>query len=92
MNWLLTTIIASINIALICGLLFVYVKNMMKVKSLFTFGLLLFAILFFLHNLLVLYFSVTMMPLYADGVSPYMFAFTIIQAFAFGILNWVSWK
>ena len=92
MDWLTTTIIAEINIALILGLLYVYVKNMIKIKSGFTFGLVLFGILFLLHNILVFYFSITMMPLYADGVSPYMFVFTLFQAFAFGILNWVTWK
>ena len=45
MNWLTTTIIAAINIALILGLLYVYVKNMIKIKSGFTFGLVLFATL-----------------------------------------------
>lgn len=90
MNWL--TIIASINIILIMGLLYVYVKNMIKIKSGFTFGLVLFGGLFLLHNIVVFYFSITMMSLYADGVSPYMFVFTILQAFAFGILNWITWK
>ena len=92
MSWITTTIIASINIILILGLLYVYVKNLIEIKSGFTFGLVLFAGLFLLHNVLVFYFSITMMPLYADEVSPYIFVFTILQAFAFVTLNWVTWK
>ena len=92
MPWLTTTIIASINMVLILALLYVYVKNLIRIRSGFTFGLVLFAALFLFHNILVFYFSITMMPLYADAVSPYMLVFTILQAFAFAILNWVTWK
>lgn len=92
MEWLITTVIASINILLIFGLLYVYIKNLIKIRSGFTFGLVLFTALFLFHNVILLYFSATMMPFYADSVSPFMLIFTILQAFAFAILNWVTWK
>ena len=91
-EWLLTTIVAAINIALILGLLYVYVKNLVKIKSGFTFGLVFFAGLFLFHNVLVFYFSITMMPLYAESVSSFMLVFTLLQTIAFAILNWVTWK
>ncbi len=91
-QWEITSVIAGINIALIFGLLYVYIRNMVKIKSGFTLGLVLFAGLFLLHNILVFYFSITMMPLYSEGVTPFMLGFTILQGVAFGILNWVTWK
>ncbi len=91
-KWQINSIIAGINILLILGLLYVYAGNLKKVRSGFTFGLLMFALLFLFHNILVFYFSITMMPLYAEGVSPFMLAFTGLQAIAFGCLNYITWK
>lgn len=92
MDTLFTTVIAGINILLIVSLLVVYLRNAMRIRSGFTYGLLLFIILFLFHNILVFYFSVTMMPLYAEGVAPFMFVFTLLQLIAFAILNWVTLK
>lgn len=90
--WQLTALFAAINVALISALLYVYLRNLIKLRSGFTFGLLLFAALFWLHNAFALYFSITMMPLYAAGVGPYMLIFMALQTVAFGILNYVTWK
>ena len=91
-EWLLTTIVAAINIMLIFGLLYVYIKNLVKIKSGFTFGLTFFAVLFLFHNILVFYFSITMMPLYAESVSSFMLIFTLLQTVAFVALNWITWR
>jgi len=80
------------NIFLVGSLLFVYLKNLVKFKSAFTFGLFIFAFLFLIQNALVLYFFITMMPYYASGVEVYAFIFSIIQVVAFLILNFITWK
>ena len=84
--------IAAMNILLILGLLYVYLRNMMKIRSGFTLGLALFAGLFLVQNIMVLYFGITMMPLYAEGLGGFMLAFTLLQTLAFIIMNWVTWK
>ena len=86
------TLIAGINSALIIALLIIYAKNLRQTPSGFTVGLALFALLFLCHNLLVLYFSLTMMPLYAPSMTPYLFTFTLLQTAAFATLNWVTWR
>lgn len=91
-EWLITTIVAAINIILILGLMYVYVKNLVKIKSGFTLGMVIFAGLFLFHNILVFHFSITMMPLYAESVSSFVLIFTSLQTIAFLVLNWVTWK
>lgn len=88
----LSVVLAIINVLLILGLIFVYWKNAMKIRSIFTIGLLMFAILFLVHNILYLYFSITMMPYYADSVQGFVFVFNLLQAMAFTILNIITWK
>jgi hypothetical protein len=33
-----------------------------------------------------------MSKIYAEGVDFFLFSFTILQAIAFSILNWITWK
>jgi len=90
-SWIVTSIISGINLLLIIGLLSVYVKNLIEIKSWFTIGLVLFGALFFIQNGILFYFSITMMPLYAEGIGTYMLILSILQTAAFAILNWVTW-
>ncbi len=85
-------IIASINIVLLLGILYIYSKNLLKIKSLFTAGLFIFASLFLIHNLLFVYFAITMMPYYADGLQMYTLVFNGLQMIAFAILNIITWR
>jgi len=80
------------NLFLIISLIFVYLRNLIKFKSTFTFGLFLFAFLFLMQNAVLLYFFLTMMPYYATGVETYAFIFSVVQAIAFLILNFITWK
>ena len=91
-SWIITTILSGINILLILGLLYVYVKNLIKIRSGFTIGLVLFVSLFLFQNSVVFYFSITMMPLYTESVRIYMMVFMVLQSLAFSILNWITWK
>lgn len=88
----LTTILTAINIILIIILLYVYIKNFKKIKSMFTFGLLIFAILFLIQNIISFYFFVTMTPYFVNMVEIYVFLFSLIQTLAFVILNWITLK
>ena len=88
----LSTALTVVNLLLILSLLFVYVKNAAKIKSLFTLGLIIFALLFLIQNAVSLYFTITMMPFYGDEVQGYGMIFTILQTVAFTMLNIITWR
>ena len=85
-------ILTGLNILLVLGLIFVYMKTLKKVKTSFTFGMLLFAILFLLQNTVAFYYYITMMPLYAMGNEWFAFTFSVSQTIAFIVLNYITWK
>lgn len=84
--------IAGINILLILSLLYVYGRNLKKIRSTHTGGLFLFASLFLIQNLVLLYYGLTMAEVYAKGVGFFMLVFAFLQTLAFSILNWITWK
>ena len=86
------TLLSGVNIVLIVALLCVYVRNVRKITSLFTWGLVIFAALFLVHNAVSLYFALTMMPLYVMEVQAYVALFTFLQTIAFSILNLITWR
>ncbi len=88
----LTTFLTAANAVMLLALLFVYWKSVQKVRSGFTYGLALFALLFLLQSLASLYFYATNMPYYANMVELHVFILTILQAIAFAVMNWLAWK
>lgn len=88
----ISTILTVINLVLILALVIAYAKNLSKIKSPFTIGLFLFALIFLLQNLLYFYFNITMMPLYTQSAEMFVFVLTILQTIAFTILNLVTWR
>ncbi len=80
------------NLFLVVSLSFVYLKNLVKFKSSFTFGLFIFSFLFLIQNAVLLYFFITMMPYYAAGVEVYAFVFSVVQTVAFLVLNFITWR
>jgi hypothetical protein len=84
--------ITGANILLLCSLLVVYVRNLRKVGSTFTVGLLLFAALLLVQNVVSFYFYATMMPYFAAGLEGYVLTFNALQLGAFVILNYLTWK
>lgn len=87
-----TLVLAAINVLLLFALIAVYAKNTYKMPTIFGGGLLLFGILFLIHNAMYLYFVATMMSYYAPGHEVFAFIFTLCQTAAFGVLNYLSWK
>ncbi|MBI2110727.1 hypothetical protein HYT51_03020 [Candidatus Woesearchaeota archaeon] len=82
----ITAILTSLSTIILIVLSFFYFKNMQKVKSKFTLGLLLFALLFLIQNLVSLYFYFTMMNYYAPEVSIHVFVLSLLQLLAFLLL------
>ncbi|MBS3142225.1 hypothetical protein J4464_02440 [Candidatus Woesearchaeota archaeon] len=88
----LTTVVTAVNVLLIIALLNVYVRNMMKIRSGFTMGLFVFALLFLIENIVSLYFFVTMMPYYAMDIEGFVFVLKTLQMLAFATLTWITYK
>ncbi|MBI2649697.1 hypothetical protein HYX04_00105 [Candidatus Woesearchaeota archaeon] len=88
----ITTILAVISVIALGMLLHIYIKNLKKIKSKFTIGLLVFALLFLLQNLVSLYYYLTMMKYYTPEVEVHVFILTLLQTIAFLILLKITWE
>jgi len=88
----ITTVLTGVNIALVLGLIYIYAMNLRRIRSNFTAGLMVFALLFLVQNVASMYYFLTMMPLYAQGLEVHVFVITMLQTLAFGILNILTWK
>ena len=86
------TVLTGISTLLLLGLLFIYYKNLKKIKSNFTIGLFIFALLFLIQNLVSLYYFITMMKYYAPEVEAHVFILTLLQAIGFAILLKITWE
>ncbi len=82
---------AILNIGLLGVLAYVYAGNARRVPTSFTAGLLAFALLLLVGNVVTLWSFSTMMPVYASGLEPYVFSYTWAQAIGLLVLALVSW-
>lgn len=62
------------NIAILGALLFIYAKIYKSSKAIFTVGLMFFAGMLMLHNLIAVYAYFAMAPLYNEALLPYFVA------------------
>ena len=88
----ITTLLTVISTLMLLGLLYIYYKNLTKIKSNFTIGLFIFALLFLSQNLVSFYFYLTMMDYYVPQVEKHVFIFTLLQTIAFFILLKITWE
>lgn len=87
-----TTVLTGVNVLLLLSLLYVHYKSFAKIKSAFTAGLALFAVLFLAQNLVSLYYYAASMPYYVNAVEAHAFILALLQATAFSVMNWLAWK
>ena len=88
----LTTILTALSALMLAALLHVYIKNLKRIKSSFTAGLLIFALLFLIQNIVSLYFYLTMMDYYVPEVELHVFIFTLLQTVGFAVLLKLTWE
>ncbi len=88
----LTTILTAVSTLILAALLHIYIKNLRKIKSSFTIGLLIFAVLFLIQNLVSLYYFITMMDYYSPEVEIHIFILTLLQAISFAVLLKITWE
>ena len=79
-----------ISIIMLVILLVVYITNYKKYKSGFTIGLVIFAGLLLLQNVLQVYFYTTSMQAYPPIVEQSTFIFEVIEIIAYGVILWVT--
>jgi len=83
---------ALANIALTSLLAYVYIGNARRTPTTFTAGLLTFAVLLLVGNLVTLWSFASMMPVYVSGLEPYAAGYTWAQSAALVALTIVTWK
>jgi hypothetical protein len=84
--------LTAVCILALLGLMYVYYRNLRQVKSKFTIGLMIFAALFLLQNIVSLYFYFTMMEYYVPAVEMHVFILTLLQAIGFLVMLKITWE
>jgi hypothetical protein len=79
-----------LNVLLLIGLIWIYLSSFRKVRAQFTLGLVFFAALFLVQNLIALYSFITMFMYYASGVTGIVMAITIVQSAGLSIMLWTG--
>jgi len=83
-------VFSFINVLLLIALIGIYGNSFRKIRAGFTAGLLFFAGMFLVQNLLSLYSYVAMFMYYASGVENLVLAFTVAQTAGLAVLLWMS--
>lgn len=82
----ISAIISLANVSILIALLMVYVKIYKNTRAIFTVGLIFFASMLMLHNLIAVYAYFVMAPLYAEGLLPYFLGVHIAELAGIGAL------
>ncbi len=85
-----SALFSFVNVLLLLGLIWVYGNGFRKIRAQFTAGLLFFAGLFLVQNLLALYSFLVMFMYYAADVGGFVLAYTIVQTAGLVVLLWLS--
>lgn len=75
----LAVLFAGLNSVLLAGLLYLYGRIARRTRAIFAIGLLTFALLVLLHNVMTVYTYLALAPLFGEGVLPYLFATTALE-------------
>ena len=70
----LSALISLSNVAILGALLYIYARIYNTSKAIFTVGLMFFAGMLMLHNLIAVYAYFAMAPLYSEALLPYFVA------------------
>lgn len=84
------TVFSLVNVLLLIGLLAVYGNSFRKIRARFTLGLLFFAGLFLVQNLIAVYSYAAMFMYFAAGAGPLVLAITLVQTTGLAVLFWLS--
>ena len=82
----ISAIISLANVSVLLALLTVYAKIYKSTRAIFTVGLMFFASMLMLHNLIAVYAYFAMAPFYAEGLLPYFLGVHIAELAGIGAL------
>ena len=82
---------AAVNAALLTALLWVYVRNLRELRTVYTIGLTVFAAVMLVSKLLDLYLWLTM-RLDHVGAEGLVLASELVQVVAIGALTWITYR
>jgi hypothetical protein len=86
----IVALFSLLNVILLIGLIWIYASGFRKIRAQFTLGLVFFAALFLVQNLIALYSFLTMFMYYASGVTGIVMAITIVQTAGLSIMLWTG--
>ena len=91
--WIANMVISVVSIVVLAVLLIVYSRSFRAIKSTFSVGLVLFAVLFLIQNIaaVALYMSMAAQN-YGLGVAMPMLALNVAELSGFATLLWISWQ
>ncbi|TLZ50877.1 MAG: hypothetical protein E6K18_06305 [Methanobacteriota archaeon] len=91
--WVANMIVSAISVVVLSALLVVYAKNFRSIRSTFSVGLVLFAVLFLVQNIaaIALYLAMAAAD-YGLSVSLPMLALNIAELSGFAVLFRISWQ
>lgn len=75
----ISSIVSMVNMAILVTLLAVYTNIYRKTGATFTIGLIVFAGMLMLHNVIAVYGYIAMAPLYSDDLLPYFVGIHIAE-------------
>ena len=87
---------AFLNIVLLLIVIGTYVQNMRVIRSYYTSGLVLVAVLLMIQNIVIVLFWSTLymddkaLMMSADMVSHYLFAINVIQSIGLSVIVWIT--
>lgn len=84
--------LSGLNVAILLSLIYVYAKNYQALNSKFSLGLLIFASILLVENILAFYFNWTMMGLYADKVAQQGLILRALETASLVILGLITWR
>ena len=91
--WIANMIVSAVSIVVLAGLLVVYAKNFRAIKSTFSVGLVLFAVLFLVQSVAAIGLFLSMSAAnYGLPVALPMLALNIAELSGFAVLFWISWQ
>ena len=88
----LAALFSGVNVLLLLGLVWIYAGSFMKVRAQFTAGLLFFAALFLVQNLIALYSFLAMFMYYAPGVTWIVLSITVVQTTGLAVILWTGMR
>jgi hypothetical protein len=75
----LAVVFASLNGAVLVGLLYLYLRITWRTKAVYPVGLMLFASLLLVQNLVTAYSYLSMTPFFGEAVVPFLFAISVLE-------------